>query len=69
MIKVTPKVQTAYNKAVGLLLEHSDRDYRNLQLAIKAQQMPKEPVKGPNMTFAEGLKNFLENGMMNMFRK
>ena len=69
MIKITPKVQTAYNKALSQLFEHSDRDYRNLQLAIKAKQTIQEPVKGPNMTCAECLKNFFENGVMPLFKK
>ena len=69
MIKVTPKIQTAYTRTLSLLLEHSNKDYRNLQLARKAAlQQPKEQLKGPNMTFAEGLKNFLENGMMLMMK-
>ncbi len=68
MIKVTPKFQTAYQKAIGQLLEQSDKDYRNLQLAMKAKQAPKTPVK-PNMTYAEALKNFFENGVMTLLKK
>ena len=69
MIKVTPKIQTQYRKAIANLIEQSDRDYRNLQLAAKAAQAPKAPVEVPKTSFAEGLKNFFENGMIMKFNK
>ncbi len=56
------KAKKAYEKAMANILGQSDRDYANLKSAEKvAQGQEKTPVK---KTFAEGLKNFFEKGVM-----
>lgn len=66
MIKITPfnvNTKAAYNQAMEHLLEHSNRDYKILQKTLNEPQKTQQAPKIVS-NFAEGLKNFFEQGMM-----
>lgn len=57
------RAKLAYNQAMANLLEQSDKDYVNLMHYKKSVSKPSDKLAKVK-SFAEGLKNFFEKGVM-----